>query len=205
MQDSAGITTNPFGVYPEIAAPEYNEILSMTEPVQETRIEQEYHISRYIIAYKLLFGIAEFLLGIGITFFGKKALYWYRLYAAHELSENPHFVLVRMTENILPNLLAQHTFLAFYLVLLGTVKIAGAIGLIYKQHWGVDLLVCVTLCMLPFQVVQILLHPSVADAFYISMGLLITLYLINFQPVFWIHNLLQKMNFRGKITDGDQN
>ncbi len=157
----------------------------MKSPGTEERIEKEFHVSWYIIVYKMLFGLAEFVFGIGITFFGHKALLWYRVYATGELSEDPHDVLVRLTERVIPNVLAHHTFLVLYLILLGAAKIAGAIGLMYKQNWGVDLLVALTIIMLPFQVIQLSLHPSFLDFLYIGTGLLIALYLINFHPKEW--------------------
>jgi len=151
----------------------------------EEQIEKEFHVSWYIVAYKLLFGLTEFLLGVSITFFGQTAIRWYRAYAAQELFEDPHDLLVRLTEGVIPNVLTHHTFLVLYLMLLGSAKIAGAIGLIYKQTWGVDLLVGLTIIMLPFQLVQLALHPSLPDFIYIGTGLFIALYLINFRPREW--------------------
>lgn len=162
----------------------------------EEQIEKEFHVSWYIVAYKLLFGLSEFLLGIGITIFGRAALHWYRVVATRELSEDPHDVLVRLTERIIPNILAPHTFIALYLVILGAAKIAGAVGLIYKQHWGIDLLVGLTFIMLPFQLVQLLMHPSLPDFLYIVTGLLIALYLVNFRPHDWAARVSKRIRRR---------
>ncbi|MBI3559803.1 DUF2127 domain-containing protein [Candidatus Gottesmanbacteria bacterium] len=156
-------------------------------------IEKEFHVSWYIIAYKLLFGLAEFLLGAGITFFGRAVFHWYRIYAAQELSEDPHDLLVRLTEGIIPNVLAHHAFFALYLTLLGSIKIAGAIGLIYKQNWGVDLLVGLTLLMLPFQLFQLARNPSITVFLYILIGLLIAMYLVNFRPHEWAARMATKV------------
>jgi uncharacterized membrane protein len=157
----------------------------MKSLIAEEQVEKEYHVSWYIIAYKLLFGLVEFLLGAGITFFGRAALLWYNIYATQELSEDPHDLLVRLTEGVVPGVLTHHTFLALYLIALGGAKIAGAIGLIYKQNWGVDLLVGLTVLMFPFQFVQLLRHPSLPDFFYIFIGLFIAMYLVNFRPHEW--------------------
>lgn len=157
------------------------------------RIEAEYHVSWYIIAYKLFYGVVELLLGAAITFFGRNALVWYRVYAAQELSEDPHDLLVRLTVGIVPNMLAHHTFLALYLIVLGTAKIAGAIGLLYKQTWGVDLLVGLTILMFPFQFIQLLRHPSLPDFIYILIGIFIALYLINFRPQEWATRVVKRV------------
>ena len=167
--------------------------LSMKSPIKEERIEKEYHVSWYIIAYKLFFGLLELFSGITIMFFGRTALLWYHVYAIQELSEDPHDLLVRLTEGIIPNVLAHHTFLALYLILLGGAKIAGAIGLIYKQNWGVDLLVGLTVIMLPFQLVQLARHPSFADFLYIFIGLFIAMYLVNFRPHEWVAHVATKI------------
>ena len=90
----------------------------------EERIENAYHVSWYIVAYKLIFGFTEFLLGIGITVFGQTALRWYRVYAAQELFEDPHDVLIRLTEAVIPNVLTHSTIFVLYLLLLGGAKIA---------------------------------------------------------------------------------
>jgi len=164
----------------------------MNTPEVEGRIEKEFHVSWYIIAYKALFGLSEFVLGTGITLFGQAALRWYRVVTAQELSEDPHDVLVRLTEHIIPNILTHNTFIALYLILLGTAKIAGAIGLIYKQHWGVDLLVGLTFIMLPFQLIRFTIHPSLPDFLYIVMGLLIAMYLVNFRPNEWARRIAKR-------------
>lgn len=157
------------------------------------KIEKEYHVSWYIVVYKLLFGLTEFILGLGIALFGKAALHWYAIYIAQELSEDPHDLLVRLTQGIVPNILTHNTFLILYLILLGGAKIAGAIGLVYKQNWGVDLLVALTIIMLPFQIFQLLVHPSLPDFIYISVGLFIALYLVNFDPQKWMKRMTRKI------------
>ena len=162
------------------------------EPIEQ-HIEEEFHVSWYIIAYKFIFGLAEAVLGIGIAFFGKTAIIWYRAYSRAELSEEPHSLLVRLTRGIIPTVLAHHTFLVFYLLLLGLTKIAGAIGLMYKQNWGVDLLVALTIIMFPFQCIQLVTHPSIADFLYIFIGLFIALYLVNFKPRQWTRRVVKRI------------
>lgn len=160
----------------------------------EEHLEQEFHISWYIIIYKLAFGLAEFLLGLGIVLFGKSALNLYRIYLSRELLEDPHDLLARLTTSVVPSIFTHNTFLVIYLILLGSVKIAGAIGLIYKQNWGVDLLVGLTVLMFPFQFINLVRHPSLPNFIYISVGLLIALYLINFQPQKWATKIVRQFS-----------
>jgi uncharacterized membrane protein len=161
--------------------------------IDEQSIEKEFHVSWYIIVYKFLFGLAEFIFGVGITIFGRAALTWYHLSVAKELSEDPNDLVVNLTRGIVSGFLTHNTFLALYLMLLGGAKIAGAIGLIYKKNWGVDLLVALTFIMFPFQFIQLVMHPSIADFLYIFVGILIALYLVNFKPNEWAKRMASKV------------
>jgi uncharacterized membrane protein len=161
--------------------------------VSEYNVKATNQTSRLIVVYKMVFGLSELLLGVYITIFGRTALIWYQKYAIQELSEDPHDLLVHLTEGIIPNVLAHHTFLAVYLIVLGGAKIAGAIGLIFKQNWGVDVLVGITFAMFPFQIVRLIRHPSLTESLYAAVGLLIALYLINFQPLKWLSRIILKL------------
>jgi uncharacterized membrane protein len=152
----------------------------------EKQVEKEFHASWYIIFYKLTLGILELVVGVGLALFGSHIMRFYLSYSARELSEDPHDVLIRFSENIIPQLFTHNTYLIFYLVILGVAKIAGSIGLIYKQNWGADLLVGLTVLLLPFQLVNLALHPSLLDVIYIVLGLFIALYLIEFKPKAWV-------------------
>jgi len=159
---------------------------------EEQKIEQEYHVSWYIIVYKFLFGLVEFSVGITILIFGHQALSIYKLYVQNELAEDPHDLIVHVSEGFVPGLLAHNTFLAIYLMLLGGAKMVGAVGLIFGKNWGVDLLVGLTTLMLPFQLIALIAHPSIADFLYITIGVFIALYLINFKPHAWVKHVTKK-------------
>jgi uncharacterized membrane protein len=160
----------------------------------EENVEAEYHVSWAIIAYKLILGVIEFISGMGLIFWSENAFRLYQTVVSQELSEDPHDFLAHLTERVVPSLFTQHTTLAAYLIVLGAAKLAGAIGLIYRKNWGVDLLVGLTVVMFPFQVVNIILHPAVLDFIYLVVGILIALYLINFKPRAWI----SKMGYQAK-------
>lgn len=155
----------------------------------EHEVEKEYHVSWYIIFYKFLLGLIETLFGISIFIFGKYIAHIYLYYAAQELSEDPHDILVHLTEGIIPQLFSHNWYIVFYLLLLGGAKMAGAIGLLYKKNWGVDLLVGLTTILLPFQLYNLVVHPSFLDFMYIVVGLFIALYLIEFKPKAWISRM----------------
>ena len=165
----------------------------MQIPQIEQRLEKEFHVSWYIIAYKLAFGLIELAMGIIMGFAGKRLFALYHTYILRELSEEPHDVLARLSEHIIPHILTHNRLLVFYIILLGAAKVVGAIGLIYGQNWGVDLLVSLTFILFPFQVIGLIRHPSLLNFLYITIGILIALYLINFKPKEWASRVRQKV------------
>ncbi len=161
---------------------------------KEQEIENEFHVSIYIVVYKFLLGLFEFGSGVTIGLFGSRIYQYYQASLLKELSEDPHDVLARLSEMVVPNLLTHSGFVVIYLLVLGLAKMIGAIGLIYKQNWGVDLLVVLTILMAPFQIVGLIIHPHILDLLYLVMGLLIALYLIEFKPKAWISRMLLRFN-----------
>lgn len=161
---------------------------------QEQEIEKEFHVSIYIVAYKFLLGFFEFGAGVTIAFFGSRIFQLYQASLLKELSEDPHDLLARLSESIVPNVLTHNTLVVFYLLVLGFAKMIGAVGLVYKQNWGVDLLVVLTILMAPFQIISLILHPHILDLLYLVVGLLIALYLIEFKPKAWISRMLLKFS-----------
>lgn len=163
----------------------------MSANTVERQLEKEFHVSWFIIVYKFIFGLIETLSGFGLAFFGKQILKLYTVDVSKELFEDPHDLIATVSEKFVPNLFTHNNFIVIYLIILGLAKVAGAVGLIYKQNWGVDLLVSLTVVMLPFQIVNLLLHPSLFDSIYILIGILIALYLIEFKPRAWISRVLK--------------
>ena len=157
---------------------------------REEQIEKEFHVSIYILIYKFLLGMVEFLTGVAIIFFGSRIYEIYQSSLIKELSEDPHDLIARLSESVVPNVLTHNTYIIFYLVVLGLAKMLGAIGLIYKKNWGVDLLVGLTVLMAPFQVVNLVLHPNLLDLIFFVVGLAIALYLVEFKPRAWISRIL---------------
>ncbi len=161
---------------------------------KEQQIENEFHVSVYIVAYKFILGLSEFLGGVVIGFFGSRIYQVYQASLFKELSEDPHDLLARLSESVVPSVLTHNTYVVIYLLVLGLAKMVGAAGLIYKQNWGVDLLVVLTILMAPFQVINLVLHPQIFDLLYLVVGLLIALYLIEFKPKAWISRLFLRFN-----------
>lgn len=150
------------------------------------------HASRLIIIYKFALGLIELTSGLGIALFGKQLLAQYFLQLSLELSEDPHDVLAHLSLAVIPNLFTHNTIIVITLIVLGIAKIVGAIGLVYHKNWGVDLLVGLTVIMFPFQLINIIRHPTFFDFLYLLIGIVIALYLIQFQPKAWVSRVFQK-------------
>ncbi len=157
---------------------------------REPEIESEFHVSIYIVVYKFVLGLIEFSAGMTIALAGSRIYQVYQADLLKELSEDPHDLLARLSETVVPNVLTHNTYVVIYLLVLGLAKMIGAVGLVYKQNWGVDLLVLLTILMAPFQIVNLVLHPHIFDLLYLVVGLLIALYLIEFRPRAWVSRLL---------------
>ena len=161
---------------------------------QEQRIERELHVSVYIIIYKFLLGLIESSAGLTVALAGSRIYRLYQSSLLKELSEDPHDLLARLSESVVPNLLTHNSYVVIYLVVLGLAKMVGAVGLMYKQNWGVDLLVLLTILMAPFQIVSVILSRHVFDLLYLIVGLLIALYLIEFRPKAWISRMFLRFS-----------
>jgi len=158
---------------------------------KEKSVKKEFHASVYIILYKFILGLVEFITGVVTLSLGTKIYHIYQTSLISELTEDPHDLLARLSEGIVPHLLTHNTYLIIYLLILGFAKMLGAIGLVYKQNWGVDLLVSLTILMAPFQIFNMIVSPNMFDFLYFVLGLLIALYLIEFKPHAWISKVLK--------------
>jgi len=145
-------------------------------------LEKEYHVSRYIIVYKFLLGLFETILGLGMLLFGSKISELYINFTNRELLEEPHELLALILQRIVPFILEHQGTIILILLLLGITKIAGAIGLWYRKHWGLDILMFVTIILLPFELFSLNVHPSLSKITFFIINMLIALYLVNFNP-----------------------
>jgi uncharacterized membrane protein len=155
--------------------------------------KEELNVSRIIVVYKFALGLIELISGLAIAFFGKQLLAGYFLQLSQELSEDPHDAIAHLSLAVVPNLFTHNTVIVITLFLLGMAKIAGAIGLVYKKNWGIDLLVGLTVIMAPFQLINVFTHQHFFDFLYLLIGIVIALYLMRFKPGAWISRVFQKL------------
>jgi len=151
------------------------------------------NISGYIIIYKFILGLIETILGLGIIFFGKRLFETYLNFTQNELFEDPHDLLAVILEKFVPYIFQHHIFIIFILLLLGISKMIGAVGLWYHKHWGLDILIVVTIILLPFEVVNLFRHLSLLNTAYFVINMLIALYLVNFNPKGYFTHLKHRL------------
>lgn len=165
---------------------------------QSTIISEE--IPQIIVLYKLIAGILELILGLGILIFGRQIAHIYSTFKTQELLEDPHDLLIRVTQTFVPIFLQHRIYVITFLLILGITKIAGAIGLYYKKHWGLDLLIGLILVLLPFDLVNFFLHPTYLKLVYIAINILIALYLVRFKPKVYLR-IVQKYLQKTRLID----
>lgn len=156
-------------------------------------LEKELHVSRFIIFYKFILGVFELLLGLGIIFFGTRVYALYQGFVAQQLFEDPHDLLGTVLESIVPYLFEHKGYVILILVILGLVKMVGAAALWYRRHWGLDLLIGLTLSLLPFEGYNLLVQPSLIKLAFFLINILISLYLVNFAPKQYFYNLKHRI------------
>lgn len=162
--------------------------------MSNNNLQQELQISRYIIIYKFILGILELILGLGIIFFGKQIVIVYESFKAKEFLEDPHDLLVNIVEKVTPFLFKHQGYIVLILLLLGVVKVIGSIGLMYRKYWGLDLLIVLTISLLPFQLYNLSISFSWGKLAYFMINILIALYLVKFQPKKYFSNLKHRIH-----------
>ncbi len=156
----------------------------------------EIKVARYIIIYKFLLGFFETILGFGMIVFGTRIYNLYINFRNSELLEDPHDFLATLIEKIVPYLLIHRGWVVFILLLLGLTKMIGSIGLWQRKHWGLDLLIIVTIGLLPFEVYALVANPSFSKTAYFIINLFIALYLVNFNPKGYFTNLRNRIKIK---------
>ncbi len=157
-------------------------------------LEQDLHVSWYIIIYKFILGVFELFLGLGIIIFGKQIITIYESFKAQELLEDPHDLLISVVEKISPILSKHQGYIILLLLLLGIIKIIGSVGLMYRKHWGLDLLVILTMAILPFQFYNLVVSFSLAKLIFFIIDVFIALYLVKFQPKEYFSTFKQRVS-----------
>jgi uncharacterized membrane protein len=114
-----------------------------------------------VMAYKAILGLSEIVVGVllAVPRFDPQATFA-RL-SAEELREDPGDRFVALVSTHLPALLHHRGLVAVGLVLLGLAKLVAAAAMWQGQEWGGYLLAAAIALLLPLDLRQGVLHPTV--------------------------------------------
>lgn len=108
-------------------------------------------IARVVAAVKLAFGLVEILTGLVWLIVTPAVVQRQVQDSLHTLArQQPHNPAVKLLQHQLPALLAHGTLVALALILLGLIKVAGALGFLSGRPWGYYLFVASLVLTLPF-------------------------------------------------------
>lgn len=148
---------------------------------------RSHYFRLFLIGFKLLSGSAEIGAGILLLILGPSALeHLLRLASREELREDPADRLLALLQNRLPELWAHKHYFVAGLLVLGAIKIIGAVGLILRKPWGYYILVIVMLVLIPadlhhFWVARTLVSSILLTANLIALAVLL-IYRSTFYP-----------------------
>ncbi len=141
------------------------------------KLIKEEKVSRVLVLYEFLLGVIETILGTGILLYGRRLFLLYLDLRDEELLVHPNAILIKMAESIIPGLFERRFYVVGFLLFLGIVKIVASWGMWKGKVWGITLISILIFCLLPFEIVTILMHFTLAKLFYIVLNVTIILYL----------------------------
>jgi uncharacterized membrane protein len=137
-----------------------------------------------IVAFKFVSGLAELATGAIVMIVPSPTIRTlFNLAAREEFREDPHDRLLPFIQHRLPELLGRKTFIGAALIVLGTIKLVGAIGLLLKKPWGYFLLLGVLLVVLPVDLHHAFVSPSLTSEVLIVLNMIVLICLLVFRRV----------------------
>ena len=125
-----------------------------------------------IFAIKLATGTAELAVGVALLVFpAERMQHAFDVLTAHEAVEDPIDVALLFMQHRLPSLLTDKTWIAAALLALGSAKLIGAIGLLMRRAWGVYLLECLLILVLPEDIAHLVAHPTLFGGLFLAVNL----------------------------------
>ncbi len=142
-------------------------------------------VERYrtaVVVVKSAMGAAELSLGVVLLTMSADAIRALvdRL-SREERVEDPNDPLVLFVQHRLPLLASNKTVLALTLLLLGSAKVVGAIGLLRRRPWGYWVLVVLLCALLPFDVYRVATRPSLLQGVLLMLNLAVLLILLRYR------------------------
>ena len=134
--------------------------MSQAEPDQQrTRFRRP--LGMAVMAYKAALGLSEIIVGVLLAIPSFNPQTTFARLSAEELREDPGDRLVALISRHLPALLHHRGTVAVGLVLFGLAKLLAAAAMWEGQEWGGYLLAATVALLLPFDLRQAVLDPTV--------------------------------------------
>jgi uncharacterized membrane protein (DUF2068 family) len=114
-----------------------------------------------VIAYKAALGLAEVVVGVVLAFPGVDPQAVFARLSAEELREDPGDHFVALVTRQLPSLVHHRELVAVGLLLLGLAKLVAAGAMWEGREWGGYLLAVTVALLLPLDLRQALVYPTV--------------------------------------------
>jgi uncharacterized membrane protein (DUF2068 family) len=130
-----------------------------THDMERTRFRRPLGIA--VIAYKAALGLSEIAVGVLLAIPGFDPQSTFARLTAEELREDPNDRFVALISRHLPALLHHRGLLAAGLATLGLAKLVAAVAMWEGKEWGGYLLAATVAVLLPFDVRQAVLDPTV--------------------------------------------
>ncbi len=130
-----------------------------------------------VVLYELVVGSIETTIGLGLIIFGEELQELYFNFRNTGILDSPHGLIITSVQKYAPFLSAHYLFIGIYLFLVGLTKIICGIGLSQRKRWADYLLVGLLLVFLPLDIVGLLHHPSITRILFVSLNIVIILYL----------------------------
>jgi uncharacterized membrane protein len=126
---------------------------------QRTRFRRPLGLA--VMAYKAVLGLSEITVGVLLTIPSFNPQATFARLSAEELREDPGDRLVALISRHLPALLHHRGPVAVALILFGLAKLVAAIAMWEGQEWGGYLLAATVALLLPFDLRQAVVDPTV--------------------------------------------
>lgn len=130
-----------------------------------------------VVLYELVVGSIETTIGLGLVIFGEDLQELYINLRSTGILDNPHGFVISTVQKFAPFLSAHYLFIGIYLFLVGLTKVVCGIGLAHRKRWADYLLVGLLLVFLPLDIMGLLHRPSLTRILFVSLNVVIILYL----------------------------
>lgn len=151
-------------------------------------------VPKAIVVYELFIGLIETVSALSLIVFGKNILSTYENFVNSEMFEEANDLIVKLMENMVPNLFKHRNLIIFTLLIMGLIKLISAYGIFRKKIWAEHLLILFLTFLIPFEFVSIIVRFSLFEVMFFVVNIMIVLILVKFKPREYYTKLIEDLN-----------